>query len=373
MASSEAPLVDAALLAIAKVNASGGVLGRPVEAVVRDGRSRADVFVDEARHLLDDEGVVAIFGCWTSTARRAVRPVFEERKKLLFYSVQYEGLESSPAIVYLGAAPNQQLIPAVRWAFAFLARKSAFLVGSDYVFPRVAGEILKDELTSLGATIAGEAYVPLGATDVGDVIERIKRSGATLVLNTINGDTNLAFYRALRAAGVTSEAVPVLSFSLDQAGYRGLDPSIVAGDYLAWNYFEGADSPANRAFLRELHDRFGPRPATDPMATTYAAVLMWAEAARRAGSTDLAAVRAALGETEIASPLGLLRVSPANGHAMKTVAIGQIVRDGGVRVVWSAPQPVEATPYPASRSREDWEKVLAQLQHEWGGRWERPQ
>jgi urea transport system substrate-binding protein len=373
MSASEAPLVDAAFLAIARVNAAGGLLGRRVEAVVRDGRSRADTFVEESRRLLDEDGIPVVFGCWTSTSRRAVRPVYEERGKLLVYSVQYEGLEMSPAILYLGAAPNQQLIPAVRWAFAFLERKSAFLVGSDYVFPRVASEILKDELKVLGAKVAGEAFLPLGTTDVAAVVDQIKKSGATMILNTINGDTNLAFLRALRAAGIKSEAVPTLSFSLDQATYRDLDPAIVAGDYMAWNYFEEFDSPENREFLERLHERIGPRPATDPMATTYSAVLLWAEAVRRAGSTDLTAVRSVLDKVVVSTPLGELRVNAANGHAVKTLAIGQISADGKVQVVWHAPKPVEATPFPESRSREEWEKLLTKLRQEWGGRWERPQ
>jgi urea transport system substrate-binding protein len=167
--------------------------------------------------------------------------------------------------------------------------------------------------------------------------------------------------------------MPLLSFSLDQTGYRGLDPALVAGDYMAWNYFESFDSPENREFLKEMHDRFGPRPATDPMATTYSAVLLWAEAARRAGSTDVGAIRGVLDKTTVATPLGPLHVNAQNGHAAKTVAIGQIEKEGDVQIVWSAPKAVEATPYPETRSREDWEKLLAKLSSDWGGRWERPQ
>ena len=372
MASSESSLVDAILLAIARVNAAGGVLGRQVEATIRDGRSHADSFVEAARGLLDEDQVPVVFGCWTAASRRAVRPLFEAAGRPLFYSVQYEGIEASPAVIYLGAAPNQQLIPAVRWAFAFLERRSFFLVGSDYVFPRVATEILKDQLRALGAKIAGEAFLPLGSVDVASVVQQAKKSGATMILNTINGDTNLAFIREMRAAGITSEAMPILSFSLDQTGYAMLEPALVAGDYLAWNYFESFDSPENRDFIRALHERFGPRPVTDPMATSYSAVLLWAEAVRKAGSLELGAIRKALGDVTVSTPLGPLRVTPANGHAVKTIAIGQIGREGKVQVVWSAPKPVEATPYPETRSREEWDKLLAKLQHDWGGKWEAP-
>jgi urea transport system substrate-binding protein len=372
MASSEASCVDAALLAIQRVNAAGGVLGRQVEALVRDGHSRADTFVEEATRLLDDDGVPVVFGCWTSTSRRAVRPVFEAKKRLLVYSVQYEGIEASPSIIYLGAAPNQQLIPAVRWAFAFLERKSFFLVGSDYVFPRVATEILKDQLRNLGAKIAGEAFLPLGSQNVSAVVEQIKKSGATMILNTINGDTNVAFIRELRAAGITSEAIPLLSFSLDQTGYRDLDPSLVAGDYMAWNYFESFDSQENHDFVKAMRDRFGPRPITDPMATTYSGVLLWADAVRRAGSYELSAVRDVLDKVHVSTPLGELRVNPQNQHAVKTIAIGQIAGDGKVQVVWSAPKAVEATPYPETRSHDDWDKLLAKLKQDWNGKWEAP-
>src|SRR5262249_43512876 len=153
------------------------------------------------------------------------------------------------------------------------------------------------------------------------------------------------------------EQVPLLSFSLDQTGYRDLDPSIVAGDYLAWTYFEGVDSAENREFLGALHERFGPlRPATDPMATSYSAVLLWAEAVRRARSLDPAEVRDALRSVRVSTPLGELRVDATTGHAVKGIAIGQIERDGKVQVVWSAPKAVEATPFPETRSRDAWEK-----------------
>ena len=164
----------------------------------------------------------------------------------------------------------------------------------------------------------------------------------------------------------------MLSFSLDQTGYRDLDPSLVAGDYMAWNYFESFDSPENRDFRKALHDRFGPRPITDPMATTYSGVLLWAEAVRLAGSVEVAAVRGVLDKVVVKTPLGELRINPANGHAVKTIAIGQIGADGGVQVVWAAPKPVGATPYPESRSRADWEALLTKLQHDWGGKWEAP-
>ena len=368
MATSEVSLVNTTLLAIARINAEGGLLGRAVEAIVRDGRSHAKSFTEQARYLLDTEHVPFVFGCWTSASRRAVLPLFEERHRLLFYSVQYEGIEDSPAVIHLGAAPNQQLIPAVRWAFAFLQRRSFFLVGSDYVFPRVAHEILKDQLRALGARVVGEAFLPLGTADVVGVAERIAKSGAAMILNTVNGDSNIALIRALRAAGVRSEAMPMLSFSMDQTTYRELDVGQVEGDYLAWSYFESLVSAPNQDLIARVHDRFGPRPVTDAMATAYSAVLVWADAVRRAGSIDPQAVRAAVEQASVDTPIGPLRVS-RDGHVAKPMAIAQIGREGEVQVVWTTPKPMDATPYPDTRTRQEWESFVASLEKTWGG-WE---
>jgi urea transport system substrate-binding protein len=371
MATSEVSLVNTTLLGIARVNEDGGVLGRRVESVVRDGRSHAGTFVEQARRLLDEEGVSVVFGCWTSAARRAVRPLFEERGRLLFYSIQYEGVEESPWIVHLGSAPNQQLIPSVRWAFASLKRRRFFLVGSDYVFPRIAHEIMKDQLSVLGAQIAGEAFLPLGTADVMGTASQIAKSGADVILNTVNGDSNIGLIRALRAAGVRSKTTPMLSFSLDQTTYRELDFGEIEGDYLAWSYFSSVDSPANKELLARVVQRFGPRPVTDAMATAYSAVLMWADAARRARTFDPRAVRAALEQATVETPVGGLRVS-ADGHVPRTVDVAQIGRDGDVQIVWSSPNPIDATPYPDSRTREAWDALVETMRKRWSGTWEAP-
>jgi urea transport system substrate-binding protein len=368
MATSEVSLVNTTLLAIARINAEGGLLGRPVEAVVRDGRSHAKSFAEQARYLLDEQNVPFVFGCWTSACRRAVLPLFEERHRLLFYSVQYEGVEDSPAVIHLGAAPNQQLIPAVRWAFAFLQKRSFYLVGSDYVFPRVAHEILKDQLHLLGARVVGEAFLPLGTADVVGVAERVAKSGASMILNTVNGDSNIALIRALRAAGVRSDTMPMLSFSMDQTTYRELDIGQVEGDYLASSYFESFVSAANQDLIARVHDRFGPRPVTDAMATAYSAVLLWADAVRRAGSVDPQAVRAAVEQASVDTPIGPLLVSH-DGHVAKPMAIAQIGHEGEVQVVWTTPKPLDATPYPDTRTRQAWESLVGSLEKTWGG-WE---
>ena len=213
MAISEKSVVDATLLAIGEINEQGGLLGRKIEPVVADGKSDWPTFASEAERLIAQEEVSTVFGCWTSASRKTVKPVFEKHDHLLFYPVQYEGLEACPNIVYTGAAPNQQIIPAVRWCFEHLGRKF-FLVGSDYVFPRTANEIIRDQLRSLHGEIVGEQYILLGSEDVQDAVQSIVAAKPDVILNTINGDTNVAFFRELRAAGITPEKIPTMSFSI---------------------------------------------------------------------------------------------------------------------------------------------------------------
>jgi ABC-type branched-subunit amino acid transport system substrate-binding protein len=257
MANSEKPVVEATLLAIEEINEKGGVLGRPVEAVVEDGASDWPTFARLAGKLITQDRVCTVFGCWTSASRKTVKPIFEKHGHLLFYPVQYEGLEQSPNIVYTGAAPNQQILPAVKWCCAFLEKKRLFLVGSDYVFPRCANAIIRDQAASLGGQIVGEEYLLLGSQDVAGVVAKIAAAKPDIILNTINGDTNVAFFRALRAAGITAQKIPTISFSLTEEELTTLNAWDVVGDYGAWNYFMSIDRPQNHAFVRRFQAKFG--------------------------------------------------------------------------------------------------------------------
>ena len=201
MASEERPVIDTTLMAIEEINAAGGLLGRQIEAIIEDGQSDAQTFAERAEKLIVQDKVSTIFGCWTSASRKAVKEVVEKHNRLLLYPVQNEGLEESPNIVYLGAAPNQQIIPAVKWSISFLKKKRLFLVGSDYIFPRAANAIIRDQVKDLGVEIVGEEYRPLGSSDMKQIVERIRSSKADIILNTINGDSNIAFFQALKAAG----------------------------------------------------------------------------------------------------------------------------------------------------------------------------
>jgi urea transport system substrate-binding protein len=373
MANSESSVADAALLAVDRINREGGVLGRPVEPVIADGRSRADVFAREARRLIEEEGVCTIFGCWTSESRKTVVPVVEELGHLLVYPVQYEGIEESPNVFYTGAAPNQQIIPAVRWAFDELEKRRFFLVGSDYVFPRIAHEIIKDQLNELGAEMVGEQFLPLGSTDVQDMIEAIQAAGPDVLLNSINGDSNTAFFSALRRAGITPDDIPTISFSIGEEDIRHLDLATMEHDYAAWNYFQSIDSPENEQFIATFRERFGPqRVVTDPMEAAYFGVLLWAQAVEDAESIEVPAIRRSMRNQRLRAPGGEVRIDATTQHTFKTPRIGQIREDGQFDIVWTSFETVEPQPYPPSRTAEQWRALLHDLHTGWGNRWSAP-
>ncbi|MBI2825237.1 MAG: transporter substrate-binding protein [Planctomycetia bacterium] len=373
MAISESAVVDATRLAIDELNEKGGLLGRKIEAIVADGRSDPATFAREAERLIKKEHVCTVFGCWTSASRRTVRPIFETNNHLLIYPVQSEGLETSANIVYVGAAPNQQIIPAVKWSVAFLERWHFFLVGSDYVFPRAANEIIKDEVKRLEGEVMGEAYLPLGSTEVADVIRQIKESGADVILNTINGDSNVAFFRGLRAAGIQPADIPVVSFSIGEQELRSMKIEDVVGDYAAQNYFQTIDRPENEVFLKKLHDRYGAqRVATDAMVGAYVGVHLWAQAVLAASSDDVVKIRENIGDQTYRGPSGVVRVDPRLLNTHRTMRIGQIRPDGQFDILVGSETPVAPEPYPKTRTREEWDAFLDGLYKKWGNRWEAP-
>jgi urea transport system substrate-binding protein len=373
MAISEKPVVDATLLAIDELNDRGGLLGRRVEAVVEDGASHAPTFAHLAEKLITQDEVCTVFGCWTSASRKMVKPVVEARDHLLFYPVQYEGLELSPNIVYLGAAPNQQIIPAVRWCCAFLNKKRLFLVGSDYVFPRCANAIIRDVATELGAAVVGEEYVLLGSQDVTEAVKKIVAARPDAILNTLNGDSNVGFFRALRAARITPEQVPTISFSIAEEELSSLGGQDVVGDYAAWSYFMSIDRPKNREFLHRFQARYGRhRVITDPMEAAYCGVHLWAEAVQSAGSHQVRAIREAIVGREFDAPEGPVRIDPATRHTAKISRIGKILASGRFEEVYSSVRPVPPQPYPDSRTRDAWDDVLADLNRRWSGQWANP-
>jgi urea transport system substrate-binding protein len=373
MANSEAVVVDAVLFALDEVNQAGGVLGRPVRPVVADGRSDWPTFAREAERLISEQQVCTVFGCWTSASRKTVKPVFERHDHLLIYPVQFEGLETSPCIVYLGAAPNQQILPALEWAVKSLRKKRFFLVGSDYVFPRAAHAIIKDHLRRAGVQVVGEGYLPLGSQQVEGVVSALARAKPDMILNTINGDSNTAFFRALRAAGITPGKTPTLSFSVGEQELRSLNLADMAGDYAAWTYFQSVTTPENKEFVRRFHEKYPQRRITDPMETAYVGVKLWAQAVNEARSLDPKKIRRALLNQRLKGPGGEVRIDPDTQHCFRTPRIGRIQADGQFKVVWTAPEPVRPEPYPNSRTAEAWRAFLHDLYTGWGNRWAAPQ
>ncbi len=375
---SEDPVIDATLLAIDEVNAAGGVNGRKVVAVVADGQSDADVFAAEAERLLTREKVAVLFGCWTSSSRKAVRPVVERHGGLLFYPVQYEGLERSPAVVYLGHAPNLQLLPAVDFLVNGRKAKRIYLVGSDYVFPRTANAIIRDHIAahhSGRAEVAGEEYRPLGDESWAKAVTAIAETRPDAILNTINGSSTFAFYRDLRAKEdlLGLPHTPVLSVSITANELSALPPADVTGDLLAGTHFDLPDQP--NAFRDQFRKRFGvERPTTDMMVAAYVGVHLWAKAATAAGGTDPATVRAAVGGMSFDGPSGRVTVDADTYHLWQPVRIAEVLPTGGLRLVYAADagRPVRPEPFPPTRTPAAWEQFLKELQVEYNGKWQAP-
>ena len=372
MAISEKSVVDATLLAIEEINESGGLLGQRIEAVVVDTKSDLDTFASEAERLITQEKVQAIFGCWTSASRKMVKSVVERHNHLLFYPVQYEGLEQSPNIIYTGAAPNQQIIPAIKWAFDNLGTRF-YLVGSDYVFPRTANAIIKDQVKALQGQVLGERYVPLGSLDVKTIVADIVNRQPDVILNSINGDTNTVFFEELRASGITPERIPTLSFSLAEDELRSLKTTAMAGDYAAWNYFQSIETTNNQSFVQNFQSRFGTdRVTDDPMEAAYFGVQLWAQAVRDAGTTDVKVVRRAMLDQSFAAPEGIVYIDPETQHTWKTVRVGRIRPNGQFTIVWASDHPIRPLPFPSYRSPLEWENFLNQLYRMWDNRWAAP-
>lgn len=354
MAASETPLVDAVRLAIEQANQSGGVNGAQIEMIVADCRSDADYCAQQAERLITQDRVQALFGCWTSACRKAVKPVVEQHHHLLFYPLQYEGLEESPDIIYTGAVPNQQIIPALMWALQN-KRKRFYLLGSDYVFPHTANLIARDVLRMNGGQVLAERYLPVGEKDFAEVAGEITRLKPDVILNTLNGDSNNYFFSALREAGISAEDVPVISTSIAEVELAAMGPALVAGNYAVWSYFQNIDSVDNQAFVAQFKQRFGrDRVLDDPMEAAYCGARMWVNAVREAGSTELSLVKTLLKQQTIPAPEGIVSVDFSTNHLWKAVRIGKARADGQFDVVWQADQPVRPAPFPFYRPHLAW-------------------
>jgi urea transport system substrate-binding protein len=361
MAISETSLKDVALMTIDQINAAGGVKGRKLEPVVVDPASNWPLFAEKARELLQKEGVAVTFGCWTSVSRKSVLPVFEELNGLLFYPVQYEGEESSYNVFYTGAAPNQQAIPAVEYLMSKDGggAKKWVLLGTDYVYPRTTNKILRYFLKQKGVAESDimEQYTPFGHSDYQTIVADVKKFAAgtrTAVVSTINGDSNVPFYKELANQGLKAKDIPVVAFSVGEEELRGIDAKPLAGHLAAWNYFMSIENPENKQFIadwkayvkaKNLPDG-DKRVTNDPMEATYVGIKMWAQAVEQAGTTDVNAVRQAVGGQTVKAPSGFtLTMDAKNHHLHKPVYIAEIKGDGQFQVVWKTEGPIRAMPW----------------------------
>ncbi len=362
MAISETVLKDTVLMAIDEINAKGGLLGKKLEPVVVDPASNWPLFAEKAKQLLTQDKVSVVFGCWTSVSRKSVLPVFKENNGLLFYPVQYEGEELEKNVFYTGAAPNQQAIPAVEYLMSKDggSAKRFVLLGTDYVYPRTTNKILRAFLKSKGVADADimEDYTPFGHSDYQTIIAKIKKFASegkkTAVVSTINGDSNVPFYKELGNAGLKATDVPVVAFSVGEEELRGVDTKPLIGHLASWNYFMSLKNPENDKFVKMYRDwaKKAKLPnadkvvTNDPMEATYIGIHMWKQAVEKAKSTDTDKVIAAMAGQTFKAPSGIVsKMDEKNHHLHKSVFIGEVKADGQFNVVWKTPGPVKAQPW----------------------------
>jgi len=361
MAISETALKNTALMTFEQINAAGGIMGRPIEPVVVDPASNWPLFAEKARQLITQDKVAAVFGCWTSVSRKSVLPVFEELNGLLFYPVQYEGEELSQNVFYTGAAPNQQAIPAVEYLMSEDggSAKRWFLLGTDYVYPRTTNKILRAFLKSKGVAEKDieEIYTPFGHSDYQTIVANIKKfaaGGKTAVVSTINGDSNVPFYKELGNQGLKATDVPVVAFSVGEEELRGIDTKPLVGHLAAWNYFMSVKNPENDKFIKMYKDwakknsvpNLDTVVTNDPMEATHVGIHMWKQAVEKAKSIEVDKVRPAMSGQTFKAPCGFtLTMDKTNHHLHKPVFIGEVTATGQFNVVWKTKGPIRAQPW----------------------------
>lgn len=347
MAISEKAVRDAEVLAIEEINASGGVLGKQIVYVEEDGASEPSTFATKAEKLVDSEKVKTVFGCWTSSSRKAVKPVFEDYNSLLWYPVQYEGMEQSPNIVYTGAAPNQQIVPAIEYLID-KGYKKFFLLGSDYVFPRTANMIITAQVNAAGCEVVGEEYADMDQTDFAAIIGKIEAAQPEVIINTLNGTGNVSFFKQMAEKNYTSANYMTMSFSIAEEEVATIGADILKGHMVSWNYYQTTETDVNKSFVAAYKAKFGEtRVTSDPAEAAYDAVYLWKTACEKAGSFEVDDVLGAIrtGEISYDAPEGTVTINGENQHLTKPVRIGEVREDGLIYEVYSTPAAVDPDPY----------------------------
>jgi len=345
IAIAEKSVVDAEMLAIEQVNKAGGVMGKLIEPVIEDGASDWPTFAEKARKLLEKDKVAAVMGCYTSASRKAVLPVFEKLNGLLYYPTYYEGLEQSPNIMYTAQEATQSVISAMEWLFANKG-KTFYMIGSDYIWPRTTIKIAKATLARLGGKLVGEGYYPLGHIEFSSEINKIKAAKPDVILNCVVGGSNVAFFKQLNAAGITGKNQTVLSLAVSEEEVSGIGAANTAGTLTCMGYFQGLDNPENKKFVSEFKKKYGADRVTgDTLACGYTSVLLWAKAAEKAKSFDVAKVVAASSNLEINGPEGKVKFHQSNHHLWKHARIGAFRADDQVDMIYES-KLIEPNPFP---------------------------
>jgi len=347
MAISEISVRDAELLAIEEINKAGGVLGKKIVSFEEDGASEPSVFATKAEKLVGQTKVATVFGCWTSSSRKAVKSVFEDYNSLLWYPVQYEGMEQSPNIVYTGAAPNQQIVPAIEYLIAN-GYKKFFLLGSDYVFPRTANMIINAQLKASGLQAVGEEYAAMDQTDFATIIAKIEAASPDVIVNTLNGTGNVSFFKQMSEKNYDAAKYMTMSFSIAEEEVAAIGANILKDHLVSWNYYQTTDTPENEKFVAAYKAKFGQnRVTSDPAEAAYIGVYLWKAAVEKAGSFDIDKVLQAIrtGTISFQAPEGYVVINGENQHLSKPVRIGKIGPDGLIREISATPGPVAPDPY----------------------------
>lgn len=347
MAISEQAVLDAEKLAISEINESGGVLGKQITYQEEDGASDPSTFATKAEKLVDQDGITTVFGCWTSSSRKAVKSIFEDYNALLFYPVQYEGMESSSNIVYTGAAPNQQIVPAIEYCIDQGYQKY-FLLGSDYVFPRTANMIITAQLEAAGCEVVGEEYADMDQTDFAAIISKIEEAKPDIIINTLNGTGNVSFFKQMSEKNYTSDTYMTMSFSIAEEEVSTIGAEILKGHMVSWNYYQTTETERNDAFVKAYKEAYGEdRVTSDPAEAAYDAVYLWAAACEKAGSVAVEDVIKTIeaGGISFDAPEGTVEIDGSNHHLSKPVRIGQVKEDGLIYEIYATDAPVEPDPY----------------------------
>lgn len=346
LAINESSVIDADKLAIEQINADGGVLGRQIEVIAEDGASDWPTFAEKAKKLINNDKVAAVFGCYTSASRKAVLPVFEKNNGLLYYPTFYEGLEQSPNIFYTAEEAQQQNIAAIEWLIKEKGYKTFYLIGSDYVFPRTSNKIAKKVIKRLGGKVLAEEYYPLGHTQFGSVVNKMKYKRPDVILSIVVGGSNVSFYKQMMASGLSGDKQPIMTLAITEEEIRAIGPQNVTGVYTSMGYFQSIDSEANKKFVKEFKAKYGQdRVIGDVMEAGYIAPFLWKAAVEKAGSFDVDKVTAAMSGIELDAPEGKIRVHDTNHHLYKYTRIGRIQADGQVKILKET-ELVEPNPFP---------------------------